>query len=195
MIEEWRDVPGYEGYYQVSNLGSVKSLKRVVVRSDSRSTTVRERILCWGRGTGGYWHVGLSKDGQVWQVMVHTLVAMVFLGERPSGYDICHNDGIKSNNAVSNLRYDTRSANLMDEVFAGRNHHAKKAFCKWGHAFSEGNFRVRNKANGLTQRICKVCSKTRVAFRRDARLNPQEKLVIENLRSERESSTISSGIN
>lgn len=72
-------------------------------------------------------------------VTVHGLVAEVFIGPRPEGLDVCHNDGDKSNNRASNLRYDTHSENQKDEVRAGRNVYRNRTHCKHGHEFTPEN--------------------------------------------------------
>ena len=78
MIEEWREIEGYEGLYQVSNLGRVRSLDRVVIRSNGKPNTVSEKILKYGMNRG-YCAVVLCKDGKKKMYKVHRLVAMAFL--------------------------------------------------------------------------------------------------------------------
>lgn len=102
--EEWRDIPSYEGYYQVSNFGRVRSLARVVARGDGK-IQVKERILKATLDGGGYLIVCLCKSGGRKMSAVHKLVAMVFLGHKPNGHEkvVNHIDNDKSNNRAENL--------------------------------------------------------------------------------------------
>ena len=79
MEEIWKDIKGYEGLYQVSNIGRVKSLKRIIINSVGRRKTVKERILKQQKVKEGYLHVSLCKNGKVKQLNVHRLVAQTFI--------------------------------------------------------------------------------------------------------------------
>jgi len=117
MQEEWRPVVGYEGLYQVSNKGRVKSLERNFesTRMGTPCTIiVREKILKNNIGNHGYFVVGLYKYNKMKLKTVHSLVCEAFIGERPDGYDICHRDGNKLNNNLENLRYDSHKNNHQD---------------------------------------------------------------------------------
>lgn len=115
MQEVWKDIPGYEGEYQVSDLGRVKSLRRCVRcgYKGRGKRRVPEKILRPGRYcSSGHVSVVLRKGTH--GLPVHKLVMLAFVGERPDGMDICHNDGNPSNNCLTNLRYDTRTNNILD---------------------------------------------------------------------------------
>jgi hypothetical protein len=114
MTEVWKDVPGYEGHYQASSLGQIKSLSRKITYKDGRSWISPGRILRWQAGGRGYPQVDLFRDGQRWHAGVHIVVALTFKGPRPSGLQVCHDDGDTQNCAESNLRYDTRAGNMGD---------------------------------------------------------------------------------
>lgn len=116
--EEWRDVVGFEGYYQVSNLGRVRSLDRTVVAKAGHSIFLKGRIMKL-RLSHGYWAVGLCVNGVMSSAKIHCLVAKAFIGDRPLGYDINHIDGNKLNNAVSNLEYCTHAKNMQHAVSTG----------------------------------------------------------------------------
>jgi len=115
MEEIWKDIKGYEGLYRVSNLGRVKSLKRVVYRSNGHLKTVRERILKAGIDGCGYLIVRLSKDGKGKTFAVHKLVAMVFLNHTPCGHKMVvnHIDNDPANNRVSNLEIISQRENVF----------------------------------------------------------------------------------
>lgn len=100
--EIWKDVSNYEGLYQISNLGNVKSLH-----------FIKERILKFKISEDGYRMVGLSKNGIVKTIMVHKLVAMEFLNHIPKGniLVINHKNFIRQDNELSNLEIITNRKN------------------------------------------------------------------------------------
>ncbi len=131
--EIWKDVAGFEGYYQVSNLGRVRSLDRVLTltsRGTTYSRTKRGRILAPSLRRG-YCVIALNCQAKPLQVAVHALVAQAFIGDRPKGFQVNHIDGDKTNKCLSNLEYcspkgNTRHAyaiGLCDSKI-GDNHHA-----------------------------------------------------------------------
>lgn len=182
MTEEWRDIPGYEGYYQVSDLGNVRSLDRWVAGPRGRDVFVPSRVISQKRN-GPYPQVGLFKDGTRRHLTTHVLVALVFIGARPEGMQVCHNDGDKQNNNVANLRYGTPRANGLDTVAHGGHHESNKTHCKWGHEFIPENTNFRLKQNKINPyRVCLTCrsrgSRIHYIKKRDNNLNPQEKKVL-----------------
>lgn len=102
MTEEWRDVVGYEGLYQVSNTGKVRSMNY------RRSGAARDLVQTL---TNGYPIVCLSASGKQKNHTVHTLVAAAFLGNRPDGYEVNHINAVKNDNRIENLEYVTPSEN------------------------------------------------------------------------------------
>jgi len=102
MIEEFKELKGYEGMYEVSNLGNVKSLK-----------CGREKFLKAGVASHGYYTVALCKDGNKKTKNVHVLVAESFLNHNPNGHKLVinHIDLDKLNNNVSNLEIVTTRKN------------------------------------------------------------------------------------
>ncbi len=114
-MEIFKDVVGYEGIYMVSNLGRVKSLERPVA-TWAGTRVIRTKLLKQGINDAGYRIVGLYKNRKQYTYTVHWLVAAAFIGPRPDGYHCCHNDGNRTNNVVSNLRYDTPKGNSADKI-------------------------------------------------------------------------------
>lgn len=114
MTEQWRDVAEWEGKYEVSNLGRIRSLDRVV-KGRWGPTRYAGRTLKPGWGSG-YALVTLAETGRGRreQRYVHDMVLRAFVGPKPLGLEVCHNDGNAGNNRRDNLRYDTRSANGLD---------------------------------------------------------------------------------
>lgn len=112
LQETWKDIPGYEGHYQASSHGRIRSLdKEVPCRTGTR---VRKgRVLKPSLHHTGYtiYSVGTKQKS----VYGHKLVALAFLGEPKNGQVVCHFDGDKQNNNICNLRYDSCSGNEQDK--------------------------------------------------------------------------------
>lgn len=135
MNERWRPVPGYEGFYQVSDRGSVLSLARL----DARGRRRQERILRLHRARSGHLSVALCRNGERQNYLVHHLVLMAFIGPRPVGMEGCHWNDVPDDNRVENLRWDTRSSNLLDCVRNGGHHMANRTHCPKGHEYTPEN--------------------------------------------------------
>jgi hypothetical protein len=118
MTEEWRPVVGFEGLYAVSSLGRVRSLPRQTYCPTGprgpRTISLKGRVLSASRDSKGYPHVGMRKDGAGVTIKIHVLVAAAFIGPRPAGHQVCHIDGVKTNNAPENLYYGTPKQNAAD---------------------------------------------------------------------------------
>lgn len=116
MKEIWKDIAGYDGAYQVSNLGRVKSLSRsYITGSHSAIIHVAEKIMRQKVRKNGYCLVALSKKGKATDKYVHRLVACAFI-DNPNGYDIInHKDRNPSNNCVGNLEWCTQQYNTVYE--------------------------------------------------------------------------------
>lgn len=114
-MEQWRAITDWEGFYEVSNLGRVRSVDRIVPYGRSGRTKYTGRILKPGTSTG-YAVVTLVETGRGIreQYYVHDLVLETFVGAKPAGKEVCHGPKGPLDNAVSNLRYDTRSMNALD---------------------------------------------------------------------------------
>ncbi len=112
MAERWRDIPGHEGLYEVSDRGCVRSLKFRV-----------PRILKHTIVKSGHHRVSLYDGlGERRQAFVNWLVLEAFVGPRPEGMWACHEDDEPSNNALGNLRWDTPKSNMLDRLRNGKHH-------------------------------------------------------------------------
>lgn len=115
--ENWKDVPGFEGFYQASDLGNVRSVPREIVTSDSRRwIQPGKRMTLGAHHKGGYRTVVLCRFNKPRAYLVHRLVALAFL-ENPDGLpEVNHKDGDKAHNAVSNLEWISRKDNIDHAV-------------------------------------------------------------------------------
>ena len=110
--EEWRDIEGYEGYYQVSSLGRVRSLDRTIISSTGKLCHLKGKLLKSSfDGQRNYLFVGLNKEGICRQRNVHRLVAETFIPNTSNLPMINHKDEIKTNNRVENLEWCTAKYN------------------------------------------------------------------------------------
>jgi len=149
MSIEWRDIPGYEGFYQVSNAGQVRSLDRTVSRNNGVPLPLKGKELQLGTSRG-YLHVRLL--GRTCKV--HQLILRTFVGPRPDGMDVRHLNGDKRDNRLENLTYGTRSENCLDITRHGRNRNALKTHCPKGHEYTPENTVVKPSEG---RRRCKAC--------------------------------------
>lgn len=111
MNEIWKDVSGFEGYYQVSNLGRVKSYDRVITERGGITRKHYGRIIHHGLAGCGYAQIHLYVNGVQTVTYAHRLVAAAFIGPCPDGLEVNHKNGNKQDNRVENLEYVTRSEN------------------------------------------------------------------------------------
>ena len=110
MEEIWKDIKGFEGLYQVSNLGNIKSLDRYMCRSHNEGLTIKGKIRI-PQLVKGYYQIVLCKDGINFQYKVHRLVAEAFI-LNPNNYPcINHKDENPVNNKVENLEWCTHKYN------------------------------------------------------------------------------------
>ena len=133
MSEEWRPVLGWEGLYEVSDHGRVASCNR---DNGRRRTVLKQRA-----GHGGYLSVSLSSVGRKRMTRnVHLLVLEAYVGRRPSGLVGCHGPAGITVNAASNLRWDTPSNNIRDQLINGTHRSgATLEACGRGHEYTPEN--------------------------------------------------------
>jgi len=116
MPERWKDIPGYEGAYQVSDFGRVRSLLRVIYRSNGSPQTIRARLLKPRPLASGHYHVALCYRGRRIDRPIHQLVLLAFVGLVSRGRECCHRNGRHADNKLSNLHYGTHTENMGDTV-------------------------------------------------------------------------------
>ncbi|MCV7434792.1 NUMOD4 domain-containing protein [Mycolicibacterium bacteremicum] len=155
--EEWRPVVGFEGLYEVSSFGRVRSLDRLVPNGASRRLKrLTGRMMRQHKvPPTNYLSVQMSKENFRERRRVHVMVLESFVGPRPAPeFDACHNNGDPLDNSVGNLRWDTKVANAQDSLRAGTNRNASKTSCKRGHAFTPANTYILPKRGA---RVCRTC--------------------------------------
>jgi len=149
--ETWRPIAGYEGLYEVSDLGHVRSLPRKTA-SGMRGGKILKPAA---RNKYGHVRVSLHVNGRSTLRQVHQLVAEAFLDPCPPGMEPRHGDGDPGNNAAANLSYGTKSDNCLDSVRHGTHRNARKTHCAQGHEFTPENTYPRNGGRGRGCRECK----------------------------------------
>lgn len=118
MSEIWKDIPGYEGLYQISNYGSVKSLDRYVKHYKGGSKLIKGKNIA-PKIDKGYLRIKLCKLGEKKYYTVHRLVALTFINNPNNLPVINHIDGDKLNNHISNLEWCTISDNTQHAYDTG----------------------------------------------------------------------------
>jgi len=133
MNEEWRDIIGYEGYYQVSDLGRIRSIDRTFVKSDGKISRyqgmIRQQAKSWN---AEYLSVGLSIMGKNKFFMVHRLVAIAFIPNPENKPEVNHLYGDKTDNRALHLEWATKSENANHAVRTGLSIPPKSNLGKFG---------------------------------------------------------------
>lgn len=168
-MEIWKDVAGYEGYYQVSNLGNVRSIDRVIYSHKLQFSTKRKlngrKIKPYINRKNGYVYVYLCKNGIYKNKRIHRLVAEAFI-DNSNGYDqVNHINGDKTNNNVKNLEWCNNQQNVIHAYKKGLINHYSRSIEQYD---LKGNYiktfasisKASEKVNGKTANIIK-CAKGR----------------------------------
>jgi len=109
-MEIFKDIKGYKGFYQISNLGNVKSLSRII-NNGGRETNIKERVLKT-KLNHGYKRVCLNRDSINKDYSIHRLIAISFIPNNENKPHVNHIDGNKLNNSISNLEWCTHAENM-----------------------------------------------------------------------------------
>lgn len=131
MEEIWKDIPGYEGLYQVSSLGRVKSLERYITYCTGRIQLLPEKILKSSQQSTGYYTVGLYDSNHKSKTFsIHRIVANLFVPNLSDLPEVNHKDGDKSNNSASNLEWASELDNIRHSRLLGLNRTEMNPQCK-----------------------------------------------------------------
>lgn len=136
MEEMWKDVVGYEGLYEVSDMGRVRTVKSGLIRKPY----IQE----------GYERISLSNKGERRNRLVHNLVLEAFVGPRPPEKEGAHGNGISTDNRLFNLRWATQGENVEDK-------YKHNPYCKRGHLLQDPNLNKNNRNHKW--RNCKACGR------------------------------------
>lgn len=165
--EEWREIPGYAGLYEASNLGRIRSVDRVTIGADGIRRKYKGKILkVWTDGDG-YRKTKLSRNGERISYYVHRLAWIAFAGPIPEGFHVDHIDNDPANNRIGNLQALTPKENAArkklfgtspaDMVANGEHYQTRKSQCPNGHPhFSDNN---KTSAAKRGARECLICSR------------------------------------
>lgn len=158
--EQWAPIPDAPGY-EVSDLGRVRGIDRVVHYRDGRTFRYQGQLLRPAiNPVSGYPHVRLKGRSR----NVHTLVLEAFVGPRPSGMECRHLNGVPGDNRLSNLRWGTSSENNQDQVAHGTHPNSSKEVCLRGHALVTPNLTPRGVELGI--RVCLACDRAQSTWRK-----------------------------
>lgn len=148
---QWFPIPNWDGMYEVSIYGEVRSLDRLTTKGQM----IKGKTLALNVTPQGYRMVGLYRASQRTPRTVHSLVMEATHGPPPEGMEILHGNGQKDDNRRSNLRYGTRRENSLDKVAHGADRNANKTHCLQGHEFTPDNT-YRKPEGGRSCRRCRM---------------------------------------
>mgnify|MGYP003404826262 FL=1 len=111
--EIWESVIGFEGIYEVSNLGRVKSVNRILYKSDDKIQKRKEKFMKAKLKGNGYFQFCLSKNGIKKYISTHRLISLAFIPNPKNKTQVNHKNGIKTDNRIENLEWVTHSENAL----------------------------------------------------------------------------------
>lgn len=157
LVERWLPVVGYEGWYEVSDQGRIRSLDRLVTDRNGRTRSYAGALLKTSTSNSvGHRNVALCRNGAQLTRLVHSIVLEAFIGPRPMDKWGLHNNGNGSDNRLVNLRYGVPLDNILDTIRHGHNFYRNKETCSAGHLLIEPNLTVAGLRRGW--RLCRACS-------------------------------------
>ena len=178
MKKKWKDIPGYEGSYQVSSDGEVRGLPRVVPGGRWGEQFVPGGIVSQTKHNSGYQAVHLRLNGKRTKHLVHRLVVEAFLGPKPfEKAEIRHLNDVKTDNRIENLVWGTRSENIQDREKNVIGYYFERTECRNGHELTEWNL-VPNQLklrNGI--KTCYACQRAHYMIKNHVDLKGRNKEV------------------
>lgn len=112
-MEKWKAIVGYEGFYEISNQGRVRSVDRVIEHPAKGPTRRKGKELSPATNWKGYLHINLCREGKMTPGIIHRLVLSAFVGPCPDGHECNHISGDKTDNRIQNLEWVTPSENRL----------------------------------------------------------------------------------
>lgn len=138
-MEIWKDIQGYEGHYQVSNLGAIKSFPKRFYHVISKKYVFKKEKIIRDKATNhyGYYNVILRKEGEPKFYLIHRLVAQHFIPNPENKPQVNHKNGIKIDNRVENLEWVTQQENITHAISTGLKNTKGEMHCR--HKLTEGD--------------------------------------------------------
>lgn len=157
QVEEWRPVYRYEGRYEISDRGRLRSVERMITTRNGQQRLRKQTFLSPFESKDGHLRVGLYNDqGGRKKEWIHALVLEAFHSPRPDGMIALHRDGNPQNNSPSNLKWGTHSENVLDAVEHGTHWESNLERCKRGHLLEEWNIEP-GELRRKNKRMCRSC--------------------------------------
>lgn len=159
-MTRWKAIPGYEGSYEVSDDGQVRSVGKYVRcgRGEGYLRHYPPRLRSLYIDNAGYARITFKRNKATRNHLIHHLVLEAFVGPRPAGMECRHLNGMPDDNRLENLRWGTSSENSLDVVRHGHHPGASKTHCKRGHEFTPENTIPQGNGRG---RACRTCNNER----------------------------------
>ena len=170
-MTQWKSIPGYEGSYEASDDGQVRSVETYarIGRGEGYVRRFHSRVRSLHTDKAGYKRVTLKSNSVTRNHLVHHLVLEAFVGPKPTGKECRHLNGNPADNRLENLQWGTSSENSYDVVRHGHHPSAKKTHCKNGHEFTPENTNTTSSG-----RQCRTCNNERAKAWYEAHKGPKQ---------------------
>jgi len=143
-MEIWKDILGYEGLYQVSNLGNIKSIERLRIDTKGRKRIFPQKIIKPLLSDRGYCQVNLYKNSKLQTRRINRLVALSFIPNLQNKEQVNHINGIKTDNSVPNLEWTTSKENVIHSFKTGLKRGRTGTKCNFSKLSESDVLKIRN---------------------------------------------------
>lgn len=157
MGETWRPIPNWEGYYEVSDHGRIRSIDRSILHINGEVHRVKGRKMRLHKNQFGYLYTMGSRENRQKRIWVHRAVLESFVSLRPEGMVCMHLNNDRTDNRVENLQWGTQKDNIIQSVRDGRQANMRKTHCPRGHELVSPNLNAYILSQG--RRACRACFK------------------------------------
>jgi len=165
FMEIWKNIEGYEGLYQISNLGRVKSLERYLGHNHGGLKLKKELILKNWLSSTGYYIISLSKNNFSKKFFIHRLLCENFIKNPERKREVNHRNGIKTDNTLKNLEWVTSSENTIHSYKTGLQISIKGEKCKLSKLTKEQVLEIRNNYEKLSaSKVAKIYNMSKSAI-------------------------------